>query len=158
MAERWDSRLRRFAGAGARSRNPGATGISINMAERVGFESTHCSETKEFCGAARPSTELKRKERKTYCPLNALWKNSERKDWAQSGSCSRTREPSTPTPPQKSSARFSSRPKISIKGRSTASSIKHCNSTLGGETCSGFYFSFNSFLSFLHIFGWISKG
>jgi hypothetical protein len=37
----------------------------------MGFESTHGMETKEFCGAARPSKELKRKERNSYCPLNA---------------------------------------------------------------------------------------
>ena len=37
----------------------------------MGFESTSDMETKEFCGAARPSRELKRKERNSYCPLNA---------------------------------------------------------------------------------------
>jgi hypothetical protein len=31
------------------------------MGERVGFESTSDQETTEFCGAARPSKELKRK-------------------------------------------------------------------------------------------------
>jgi hypothetical protein len=39
--------------------------------ESMGFESTSDMETKEFCGAARPSKELKRKERNSYCPLKA---------------------------------------------------------------------------------------
>ncbi len=37
----------------------------------MGRESTSDMETKEFCGAAWPSKELKRKERNSYCPLNA---------------------------------------------------------------------------------------
>jgi hypothetical protein len=37
----------------------------------VGIESTIYMETKEFCGAAWPSKELKRKERNSYCPLIA---------------------------------------------------------------------------------------
>lgn len=37
----------------------------------MGFESASCMETKEFCGAAWPSKELKRKERNSYCPLIA---------------------------------------------------------------------------------------
>jgi hypothetical protein len=36
----WDSNLRRFAGVRARSRNPGATGTTVILAERVGFEPT----------------------------------------------------------------------------------------------------------------------
>jgi hypothetical protein len=35
--------------------------IKTEMAERVGFESTSDKETKECCGAAWPSKELKRK-------------------------------------------------------------------------------------------------
>ena len=42
----------------------------------VGIESTSYMETKEFCGAAWPSKELKRKERNSYCPLIAPKKNS----------------------------------------------------------------------------------
>jgi len=41
------------------------------MVEPMGFESTSDMETKEFCGAAWPSKELKRKERNSYCPLIA---------------------------------------------------------------------------------------
>jgi hypothetical protein len=41
------------------------------MVEPMGFESTSDMETKEFCGAPWPSKELKRKERNSYCPLNA---------------------------------------------------------------------------------------
>ena len=37
----------------------------------VGIESTNCMETKEFCGATWPSKVLERKERNSYCPLNA---------------------------------------------------------------------------------------
>jgi len=36
-----------------------------NMAEKVGFESTHGMETKEFCGAPWPSEVLKRIEKKS---------------------------------------------------------------------------------------------
>ncbi len=41
------------------------------MKEAMGREFTSCMETKEFCGAAWPSKELKRKERNSYCPLIA---------------------------------------------------------------------------------------
>jgi hypothetical protein len=41
------------------------------MAERVGFESTSDMETKESCGATRPSKELKRIEGDSYCPFIA---------------------------------------------------------------------------------------
>jgi len=37
----------------------------------MGFESTNCMETKEFRCATWPSKELERKERNSYCPLNA---------------------------------------------------------------------------------------
>jgi hypothetical protein len=46
----------------------------------MGFESTHGMETKEFCGAARPSKELKRKERNSYCPLNAPKNSRQRRN------------------------------------------------------------------------------
>src|SRR5579859_3194728 len=36
----WDSNFRRFAGVRARSLNPGATGTTVILAERVGFEPT----------------------------------------------------------------------------------------------------------------------
>src|SRR5882762_7382542 len=41
------------------------------MKEAMGVESTSDKETKEFCGAARPSKVLKRMERNSYCPLIA---------------------------------------------------------------------------------------
>ncbi len=44
----WDSNLRHFAGVRARSRNPGATGTAVKMAERVGFE------LEAHCGRLRP--------------------------------------------------------------------------------------------------------
>jgi hypothetical protein len=37
----------------------------------MGFESTDCNKTKEFCGAAWPSKVLKGKEGDPKCPLNA---------------------------------------------------------------------------------------
>ena len=40
MAERVGFELEASRGVGARSRNPGATGTTVNMAERVGFEPT----------------------------------------------------------------------------------------------------------------------
>jgi hypothetical protein len=45
--------------------------VFLKVKHEMGFESTSDMETKEFCGAARPSKELKRKERNSYCPLNA---------------------------------------------------------------------------------------
>src|SRR5579859_3582560 len=47
----WDSNLRRFAGVRARSRNPGETGTTVVLAERVGFE------LEALCG--RPSPQPK---------------------------------------------------------------------------------------------------
>src|SRR6266849_9835660 len=46
------------------------------MVEPMGFESASCMETKEFCGAAWHSKELKRKERNSYCPLIAPKKST----------------------------------------------------------------------------------
>jgi hypothetical protein len=41
------------------------------LVEPMGFESTSDKETKEFCGATRPSKVLKGKGGNSYCPLNA---------------------------------------------------------------------------------------
>ncbi len=41
------------------------------VCECLRCESTDGMETKEFCGAAWPIKELKRKERNSYCPLIA---------------------------------------------------------------------------------------
>jgi hypothetical protein len=51
----------------------------FQIVEPMGFESTSELETKEFCGAAWPSMELKRKERNSYCPLIAPKKSVVRK-------------------------------------------------------------------------------
>src|SRR5437867_6959776 len=45
--------------------------ITSVLVEPMGFESTHCMETKEFCGAAWPSKVLKGKRGYRWCPLNA---------------------------------------------------------------------------------------
>ncbi len=50
----WDSNLRRFAGVRARCRNPGETGTTVFMAERVGFE------LEAFCGRPSPLPKSRR--------------------------------------------------------------------------------------------------